>query len=67
MAIKKATIIEMKWLLHEKIQLYIYKPSIKNLLSMRLLLTYYLDDQAQTGRKPARSLGGNWVEAGCGL
>ena len=25
---KKATIMEMKWLLHEKIQLYIYKPSI---------------------------------------
>jgi hypothetical protein len=24
----KATIMEMKWLLHEKIQLYIYKPSI---------------------------------------
>jgi len=26
----KATIIEMKWLLHEKIQLYIYKPSIND-------------------------------------
>ena len=28
--IKKATIIEMKWLLHEKIQLYIYNPSIND-------------------------------------